>query len=42
MLAGKFEPVTHEMTYSGDYQPKPADRAKVPDIAANPAHPTAG
>jgi DUF1680 family protein len=40
VLAGKFEPVTREMTYSGDYEPKPTDPAKVPDIAADPAHPT--
>ncbi len=40
VLAGKFEPVTTEMTYSGDYEPKPSDPAKVPDIAADPAHPT--
>ena len=40
VLAGKFEPVTKEMTYSGDYEPKPTDPAKVPDIAADPAHPT--
>jgi DUF1680 family protein len=40
VLAGKFEPVTHDMTYSGDYHPKPADQAKVPDIVADPAHPT--
>jgi len=32
--------VTNEMTYSGDYQPKPTDQAKVPDIAADSAHPT--
>ena len=40
VLAGRFEPVTNEMTYSGDYQPKPTDQAKVPDIAADSAHPT--
>jgi DUF1680 family protein len=40
VLAGKFEPVTKEMTYSGDYEPKPTDPAKVPNIAADPAHPT--
>ena len=40
VLAGRFEPVTKEMTYSGDYEPKPTDPAKVPDIAADPAHPT--
>ena len=40
VLAGKFEPVTKEMTYSGDYEPKPTDPAKVPDITADPAHPT--
>ena len=40
VLAGRFDPVTKEMTYSGDYEPKPTDPAKVPDIAADPAHPT--
>jgi DUF1680 family protein len=40
VLAGRFDPVTNQMTYSGDYQPKPTDPAKVPDIAADPAHPT--
>jgi uncharacterized protein len=40
VLAGKFDPVTTEMTYSGDYEPKPTDPAKVPDIVADPAHPT--
>jgi DUF1680 family protein len=38
VLAGKFDSVTNEMTYNGE--PKPADPTKVPDIAADPAHPT--
>jgi len=28
VLAGRFEPVTNEMTYSGDYQPKPTDSSQ--------------
>jgi len=39
VLAGRFEPVTKEMTY-GDYEPKPADQQKVPDIVADAAKPT--
>lgn len=40
VLAGRFEPVTREMVYSG-YGPKSGTQSKVPDIAANPMHPTA-
>lgn len=38
VLAGRFDPVTKEMEY-GDYEPKPADQAKVPDIVADPNGP---
>jgi len=38
VLAGRFEPVTKEMTYS-DYEPKPGDQKKVADISADPAAP---
>ncbi len=31
VLAGRFEPVTKEMSY-GDYEPKPGDERKVPEI----------
>ena len=41
VLAGRFGLVTREMMYSGDYQPKPGDQFKVPDIVADPANPTA-
>src|SRR5262249_32257585 len=34
VLAGRFDPVTKEMMYSGDYEPKPSDQFKVPDIVA--------
>ena len=40
VLAGRFEAVTKEMTY-GDYQPKPGDQKKVPDIVADASNPTA-
>jgi len=40
VLAGRFEAVTKEMSY-GDYEPKPGDQRKVPDISANPSKPTA-
>jgi DUF1680 family protein len=40
VLAGKFDPVSKEMMY-GDYEPKPADLYKVPDIVADKANPTA-
>jgi uncharacterized protein len=39
VLAGRFEAVTKEMTY-GDYEPKPGDEKKVPDIVADAAKPT--
>jgi uncharacterized protein len=40
VLAGRFEPVTREMS-CGDYGPKPGDQRKVPDITADAARPTA-
>lgn len=40
VLAGHFAGVTKEMTY-GDYEPKPSDEYKVPDIIADAAKPTA-
>ena len=40
VLVGRFEPVTREMSY-GDYEPKPGDQRKVPDITADPGSPTA-
>ena len=40
VLAGLFETVTREMAYSG-YGPKSGTEIKVPDIVAEPAHPTA-
>jgi uncharacterized protein len=40
VLAGRFEPVSKEMLY-GDYEPKPADLYKVPEIVADKANPTA-
>ena len=40
VLAGRFETVTREMAYSG-YGPKSGTEIKVPDIVAEPAHPTA-
>jgi hypothetical protein len=39
VLAGQFDPVTKEMMYSGDYEPKPTDKYKVADIIADPARP---
>jgi uncharacterized protein len=39
VLAGRFEPVTKEMTY-GDYEPKPGDQRKVADIVADASKPT--
>jgi DUF1680 family protein len=41
VLAGRFDPVTSQMMYSGDYEPKPSDQFKVADIVADPAKPTA-
>jgi len=40
VLAGSFDPVTNEMMY-GDYEPKPGDVHKVPDIVADAGKPTA-
>ena len=40
VLAGRLDPVTKEMSY-GDYEPKPGDQVKVPDITANAGKPTA-
>jgi uncharacterized protein len=40
VLAGKFDPVSKEMLY-GDYEPKPTDLYKVPEIVADKANPTA-
>ena len=40
VLAGRFEGVTRDMTYSG-YGPKSGTQSKVPDVVASPAHPTA-
>ena len=40
VLAGRFDAVTKEMTY-GDYEPKPGDQKKVPDIVADASKPTA-
>ena len=40
VLAGRFDPVSKEMLY-GDYEPKPADQHKVPDIVADANKPTA-
>jgi hypothetical protein len=40
VLAGRFEAVTKEMTYSGS-EPKPDDRRKVPNIVADSSNPTA-
>jgi uncharacterized protein len=40
VLAGRYEPVTKEMTY-GDYEPKPTDPQKVADIMADPDRPAA-
>ncbi len=38
VLAGRFDAVSPEMMY-GDYEPKPSDQLKVPDIVADPAKP---
>jgi uncharacterized protein len=38
VLAGRFDAVSSEMMY-GDYEPKPSDQLKVPDIIADPAKP---
>jgi uncharacterized protein len=40
VLAGRFDPVPTEMQY-GDYEPKASDEYKVPEIVADPSHPTA-
>lgn len=40
VLAGRFDPVPKELTY-GDFEPKPGNQRKVPDIVADPARPTA-
>jgi uncharacterized protein len=40
VLAGRYEPVTKEMTY-GDYEPKPTDPQKVANIIADANQPTA-
>lgn len=40
VLAGKFDVVSKEMEY-GDYEPKPADQYKVPEIVADANKPTA-
>jgi DUF1680 family protein len=39
VLAGRFEPVTREMQYSGDYEPKAGKPITVPDIVADSANP---
>jgi DUF1680 family protein len=39
VLAGRFDSVTNDMTY-GDYEPKPGDQYKVPDIVADASKPT--
>ncbi|HXJ88299.1 MAG TPA: beta-L-arabinofuranosidase domain-containing protein [Candidatus Binatia bacterium] len=39
VLAGRFDAVAKEMSY-GDYEPKPGNQQKVPDITANAARPT--
>ena len=38
VLAGRFEAVTKDMTYSS-YGPKPGTQSHVPDIVADPGHP---
>jgi DUF1680 family protein len=40
VLAGKFDTVSKEMMY-GDYEPKPGDAYKVPQIVADASKPTA-
>jgi DUF1680 family protein len=39
VLAGRFDQVSKAMLY-GDYEPKPSDQAKVPEIAADASKPT--
>ena len=39
VLAGRFEPVSREMTFSG-YGPKVGQQSKVPDVVADPGKPT--
>jgi len=39
VLAGRFDAVAKEMSY-GDYEPKPGNQQKVPDITVNRARPT--
>jgi len=39
VLVGRLDPVSKEMSY-GDYEPKPGDQQKVPDIVANTDKPT--
>jgi hypothetical protein len=38
VLAGRFDAVSPEMMY-GDYEPKPSEQFKLPDIVADPAKP---
>jgi uncharacterized protein len=40
VLAGRFDQVSKDMLY-GDYEPKPGDQAKVPEIVADASKPTA-
>jgi uncharacterized protein len=40
VLAGRFDPVTKTMMYSGDYEPKPSGEFKVPKIIADANKPT--
>jgi uncharacterized protein len=40
VLAGRFDAVSKEMLY-GDYEPKPTDQEKVPEIVADANRPTA-
>src|SRR5215469_994835 len=40
VLAGRFDQVSKEMLY-GDYEPKPGDQAKGPEIVADASKPTA-
>jgi DUF1680 family protein len=40
VLAGRFDTVSKDMEY-GDYEPKPTDQYKVPEIVADANHPTA-
>ena len=39
VLAGRFDPVSKDMLY-GDYEPKPTDQYKVPDVVADANQPT--